>query len=155
MSVISFGTGLFLNNTVDLISKANFKWLSGLYVFHNREIHYSDAIMSVMTSQIIGVSIVGSAVCSCVDQIKRQSSASLAFVRASISDRWISSHRASNAEMFLFDDVVMIKIHWWSKNCLDLRATLTPNLRIHALTIWAIRAGHCCPILLKILALAV
>ena len=43
--------------------------------------HYNDIIMSVMVSQITGVSIVCSIVCSGVDQRKYQSSASLAFVR--------------------------------------------------------------------------
>ena len=44
-------------------------------------IHYSDVIMSTMASQITGVSIVCSAVCSGAHQRKHQSSASLAFVR--------------------------------------------------------------------------
>ena len=44
-------------------------------------ITHSDVIMSVMTSQITGVSIVYSTVCSGADQRKHQSSASLVFVR--------------------------------------------------------------------------
>ena len=43
--------------------------------------HYSDVIMTAMASQITGVSIVYSTVCSGADEIKHQSSASLAFVR--------------------------------------------------------------------------
>ena len=43
--------------------------------------HYSDVIMSVMASQITGVSIVYSTVCSGADQRTHLSSASLAFVR--------------------------------------------------------------------------
>ena len=43
--------------------------------------HYSDVIMSAMASQITGVVIVYSTVCSGADQRKHQSSASLAFVR--------------------------------------------------------------------------
>ena len=43
-------------------------------------IHYSDAILSTIASQIIGVSIVCSTVCSGADK-KNQSSVSLAFVR--------------------------------------------------------------------------
>ena len=50
-------------------------------VTHKRHLHYSDVIMSGMASKITGVSIVYSAVCSSADQIKHQSSASLAFVR--------------------------------------------------------------------------
>ena len=46
----------------------------------SRGSHYSDVIMSAMASQITGVSIVCSAVCSGADQRKYQSSASLAFV---------------------------------------------------------------------------
>ena len=42
--------------------------------------HYSDVIMSTMTSQITSVLIVYAAVCSGVDQRKHQSTASLAFV---------------------------------------------------------------------------
>ena len=43
--------------------------------------HYSDVIMSVMASQITGVLIVYSTVCSGADQRKHQSSASLVCVR--------------------------------------------------------------------------
>ena len=42
--------------------------------------HYSDVIVSAMASQIAGVSIVYSLVCSGANQRKHQSSASLAFV---------------------------------------------------------------------------
>ena len=43
--------------------------------------HYSDVIMSMMASQITGVMIVYSTVCSGTGQRKHQSSASLAYVR--------------------------------------------------------------------------
>ena len=43
--------------------------------------HYSNVIKSAMASQITGVPIVTSTVCSCSDQRKHQSSASLAFFR--------------------------------------------------------------------------
>ena len=46
-----------------------------------RAIHYSDVIMYVIASQITGVSIVCSTVCSGTYQRNHQSSASLAFVR--------------------------------------------------------------------------
>ena len=45
------------------------------------QMHYSDIIMSMMASQITGVSIVCSTVGSGTDQRKHQSSVSLAFVR--------------------------------------------------------------------------
>ena len=54
--------------------------------------------MSAMASQITGMSIVCSIVCSGADQRKRQSTVSLAFVRESSGDRWFPSQRASNAE---------------------------------------------------------
>ena len=44
------------------------------------EEHYNDVIMGAMASQINGVSIVYSTVCSGADQGKYQSSASMAFV---------------------------------------------------------------------------
>ena len=52
--------------------------------------------MSAMASQITGVSIVCSTVCSGADQRKHQSCASLAFVRR--SHQWIPTQRASDAE---------------------------------------------------------
>ena len=54
-------------------------------------LHYSDTLMSMQASQITSLIIVYSSVCSGVDQIKHQSSTSLAFVR------WI---------------------HWWPVNSL-------------------------------------
>ena len=50
-------------------------------VFHEIPFHYSGVIMSVMASEITGVSIVYSTVCSGADQRKHQSFASPAFVR--------------------------------------------------------------------------
>ena len=64
--------------------------------------HYSDVIMSAMASQITGLTIVDSTVCSGADQRKHQSSASLAFVRG--TDRWFPAQRTRNA-----DDVSI----WW------------------------------------------
>ena len=55
----------------------------------SKSTYYSDVILSAMASQITGVSIVCPYVCSGSDQRKRQSSASLAFVRGSTGDRWI------------------------------------------------------------------
>ena len=56
-------------------------------------LHCNDVIMSVMASQIPGVKIVHSTVCSGSDQWKHQSTASLAFVRG--IHRWpvISPHK--------------------------------------------------------------
>ena len=74
--------------------------------------HYSDVIMSAIASQIIGVLIVYSFVCSGADQRKHQSSAPLAFVRG--IHRWPanSPHKGPvTRKMFPFDDVVMIVVY--------------------------------------------
>ena len=71
--------------------------------------HYSEVIMRAMASQITGVSIVCSAVCSGPDQRKHQSSASLAFVKG--IHRWPvdSPHKGPvTRKMFPFDDVIMM-----------------------------------------------
>ena len=71
--------------------------------------HYSDIIMSTMASQITGVSIVYSTVCSGATQRKHQRSTSLAFVRG--IHRWPvdSSHKIPvTRKMFPFGDVIMI-----------------------------------------------
>ena len=71
-------------------------------------IHYTDNIASVMASQITGISIVYSTVCSGADQRKHQSSASLAPMRG--IHRWpvSSPHKGPvTRKMFPFDDVIM------------------------------------------------
>ena len=71
-------------------------------------IHYSDVIMSAMSSQITGVPIVCVTVCSGADQMRHQSSASLAFVRG--IHRWPvnSPHKGPvTLNIFPFDDVTM------------------------------------------------
>ena len=70
--------------------------------------HYNDVIMSAMVSQITGVSIVYSTVCSGSDQRKHRSSASLAFVR--VIHRWPvnSLHKGPiTRKMFPFNNVIM------------------------------------------------
>ena len=70
--------------------------------------HYNDVIMTAMVSQITGVSIGCSTVCSGADQRKHQSSASLAFVRG--IHRWPvnSPHKwPVTRKMFPFDDVIV------------------------------------------------
>ena len=74
--------------------------------------HYSDVIMSAMASQITGVSIVLSTVCSSADKRKCQSSVSLAFVRG--IHRWPvnSPHKGPvTRKMFSFDDVIVTVTH--------------------------------------------
>ena len=66
--------------------------------------HY--VIMSAMASEITSLTIVYSIVYSGADQRKYQSSAPLAFVREIHS----GVQRASNAEMFPFDEVIMLSL---------------------------------------------
>ena len=69
---------------------------------------YSDVIMSAVASQITGVSIVCSTVCSGTGQRKHQSSASLAFVRG--IHRWPLDFRHKGP--------VTPKIFiWWPSSC--------------------------------------
>ena len=71
--------------------------------------HYSDVMMSTMTSQITGVPIVCSTVGSDVDERKHQSSVSLAFVRGIQRSPVNSPHkRPATRKMFPFDDAIMI-----------------------------------------------
>ena len=69
--------------------------------------HCSDLIKSVIASQITGVSIVCTTVCSSADQTKHQSSTSLAFVRGPVNSR----HKGPvTRKVFPFDDVVMLNV---------------------------------------------
>ena len=70
---------------------------------------YNDFIVSVMASQITGVSIVCSIVGSGADQRKHQSSASLAFVWG--IHRWPVNYLHKSPvprKMFIIDDVIMV-----------------------------------------------
>ena len=83
--------------TFDLEHEA---WLVSHETFLTVEEQYSDVIMSAMASQITGVSIVCPTACSGANQRKRQSPASLAFVRGIY--RWPVARKK-----FPFDDVIM------------------------------------------------
>ena len=73
--------------------------------------HYSDIIMSMMASQITGISIVYSTICSGTDQRKHQSLASLAFVRGIHWWPVNSLHKGPvTQKMFSFDDVIMLLV---------------------------------------------
>ena len=70
--------------------------------------HYSAVIMSATTSQITGVSNFCSTVCYGADQIKHQSSVSLAFVRGIHRPPVDSTHKEPvRRKMFPFDDAIM------------------------------------------------
>ena len=76
---------------------------NGLFLWH-----CSEVIMSVMVSQITGVSLVHSTVCSGTDQRKYQSSASLAFARGTHWWPVNSPHKGPVTwKMFPFNDVIM------------------------------------------------
>ena len=81
------------------VERRKIPWLPGS-LDHYSAPHCSDIIMSVMASEIICVLIVYSTVWSGADQIKHQSSASLAFVRG---------------------------IHWWPVNS-PHKGPITPNI---------------------------
>ena len=69
---------------------------------------YSDVIMTAMTSQITGIPIVCSTVCSGAYQGKYQSSAWLAFVKGIHRSPVDSPHKGPvTRKMLLFDDVIM------------------------------------------------
>ena len=71
--------------------------------------HYSDVTMSAIASQITGVTIVYSTVCSGADQRIHQSSSSLAFVRGIHRSPVTSPHKGPvTRKMFPFDDATMI-----------------------------------------------
>ena len=60
--------------------------------------HYTDVIMTTITSQITSLTVVYSTIYSDADQREHQSSASLSFVWGIHQDRWIPAQRASYAE---------------------------------------------------------
>ena len=75
--------------------------------------HYNDVMMSSMASQITGMSVVYSTICSGTDQRKQQRSASLAFVRG---NHWWPvnfPHKGPvTQKMFPLDDIIMIIFSW-------------------------------------------
>ena len=91
--------------------------------------HCNDVIMSAMASQITGVSIVCSTICSSADQRNHQSSASLAFVRGMHrSPVDPPSQMAINAEIIF---------SWWRHHYWESMATyqhITHRLPIMATT---------------------
>ena len=116
--------------------------------------HSSDVIMSAMTSQITGVSIVYSNVCSSADQRRHQSSASLAFVGA--IRRWpVNSesppHPNTHAHkgpvtrtMFPFDDLIMTWISL-TRNVFHLHQ----HSRDAGIVLWEQKPWHKIPLLAK------
>ena len=73
--------------------------------------HYSDIIMSMMASQITGVSIVCFAVCSGTDQRKHQSSMSLVFVRGIHQSLVDSPHKGPVMQKMFPSAAVVVMLH--------------------------------------------
>ena len=118
--------------------------------------HFSDGIMSTMASQIPSLTIVYSG----ADQIKHQSSASLAFVRGIHRSPSNSSHEGPvKRKMFPFYDVIMamqgynwpyigvgackglVPKLWWPKSMIPYRATLERHVLNESLY-WHISAKY-------------
>ena len=86
-------------NTSVKTENASLNWISH---------HYSDVIMTTMTSQITSLTVVYSIVYSDADQRKHQSSASLPFVRGIHRGPVNSPHKwPVTRKIFPFDDVIM------------------------------------------------
>ena len=110
------------------LGRGAIEWCQHRHAWGNElQVHYSDVIMSAMTSQITGVSMVCSTVCSGADWGKHQSSALLAFVTG--FHRWPmnSPHKGPvTRKMFPFDDVIM----WGKIEIVDLMIKHIPSADI-------------------------
>ena len=96
--------------------------------------HYSDVIMSSMASQMTGVSILCSTVCSGAHHRKHQSSTLLAFVRG--IHRWIVDcpHKGPvTRKMFPYDDVIR---EYWGNLEYMMASLYGHAFRILSLCVW-------------------
>ena len=105
------------------------QWLSGIdhphfhktpYNWHKK--HYSDVIMSTMTSKISSLTIVHSTVYSGADHRKHQNSASLASVRWAVSGEF-PTQRASNAKnvsiWWRHRELCVVWLNIWDRDKMD------------------------------------
>ena len=100
--------------------------------------HYSDVIIGAMASQMTGVSIGCSTVCSASDQRLHQSSASLAFVRGIHWWPVNSPHKGPvTRNMFLFDGVIMISPYPGASCGYLIWVYLKKNKRHVVLLVWS------------------
>ena len=87
------------------------RWVTGItYMIGapNTQTHYNDVIMSAGASQVTGLLIVYSTICSGTNQRKHQTSALLAFMRRMVN----SPHKGPGTRKKLpFDDVIMPLMH--------------------------------------------
>ena len=97
--------------TFRIIIKWSLNWdeIPRNVIRHSSLCHFDDVIMSTIASQITSLTIVYSAIYSCADQSKHQSSASLAFVWGIHRGPVNSPHKwPVTRKMFPFDDVIML-----------------------------------------------
>ena len=109
-------------------------------VFHY---HYSDVIMRTMASEITGVSIVYSTVCSGADQRKHQSTVSLASLRGIY--RWFPHKGPVTRKMFPLDHVIRFRTHgkYIAQSCYRLsHLSLTPEMFADTSHSWLMRNKH-------------
>ena len=104
----------------DLCSTFIPNWCMGGIDAQIRTVHYNNVIMGAIASQITSLKSVYSTVYSDADQIKHQSSASLAFVRGIHRGRVNSPHKwPVTRKMFPFDDVIMSAVFLGQCSCHD------------------------------------
>ena len=107
------------------------------WTLHTRIYHYNDVIMTMMASQITSLMTVYSTVYSDADQIKHQSSASLAFVWGIHRDRWIPRTKGQlRGKCF----------HLMTSSCFVSRNELLPS-RINDISKRTLKTdskGNCC-----------
>ena len=104
-------------------------------------LHYSDVIMSAITSQFTSFTIVYSTIYSGIDQGKHQSSTSLALVRG--IHRWpVNSLQKGPVswKMFPFDKVIMV----WAIIIMIFSKPLSVSLRVLTNTVCFIKNGMSC-----------
>ena len=98
--------------------------------------------MSAMASQIIGISIVYSTVCSGADQRKHQSPASLACVGdVNSPHKWPVTRKGST-----FDDVIMVNVKMLTHNAAGIAMTFPSSIPVleHCLTMaYTVRTLFC------------
>ena len=87
----------------------------------HRKYHYSDVMMSTMASQITGVSMVCSSVCSGANQRKHESSAALVFVRGIYRWPMVSLHKGPVTRK-------NVSIWWRHHTIFDIDTAWVPTL---------------------------
>ena len=112
------------------VQRTHSVWGNGHSFFQFAQRHYTDVIMTTMSSQITSLMAVHSIVYSDADQRKHQSSASLAFVWGIHWDRWIPRTKSQlRGKCFhlmtsswncsqLYLQMVWLLCGWWHCRCI-------------------------------------